>query len=93
MGWIQPDQLPILPVKARFFRTGEYGHDLLIGSFLQKTGLVKCLDQPECQERGQEITELAPDHRVTLISRIRAPKASKRRVTTAPFPATPAAAR
>ena len=56
MGWIQPDQLPGLPVGADLLGTGKDGHDLFIGPLLQQLSLVKGFDQAEGQKCGQEIT-------------------------------------
>ena len=56
-GVIVPDLL--CPVKD--------GHRLAIGHALQHTCLVEGLDEPEGQQGGQEVAELAPDDGVVIV--------------------------
>ena len=67
MGRIDADKLPAGSVESDFLRPVQAGHRLAGGHPFQYLCLVERLDEPEGQQRGQEVAELAPDDGVVVV--------------------------
>ena len=59
MGRIDADELPAGSVEPDFLRPVQDGHRLAVGHPFQHLCLVERLVEPEGQQRGQEVAELA----------------------------------
>ena len=67
MRWVQPDQLPGLPIGVDFLSTCQDGHNLFISSLLQQLSLIKGFDQAEGQKRGKKVAELTSYNGVVIL--------------------------
>lgn len=67
MGRIDADELPADFVEPDFLCPVQDGHRLAVGHPFQHPCLIGRLDEPEGQQRGQKVEELAPDDGVVVV--------------------------
>ena len=67
MRCVQSDKLPVFAGRPRLLSSGEDRHKLFVRTIFEQPFLIKCPDEAESQNRGQEVAEFTADNRIIIL--------------------------